>query len=432
MIALRDRARRRSERPGHSATTAHFQAAFPFLAEGGLGAPGVYIGRDACGGAWVYDPWAAYAQGLITGPNMLVLGQIGKGKSSFLKSYIARQFVFGREAWVIDPKGEYGPLARLLGGTVIRLEPGGSVRLNPLSPRMGREAQLSLLRSVAAAALRRELSPEEDAGLRVALRLVGEESRGEPTLPDVVEALLHPSDEMTAEVVMDLGQFASAVRQVALGLQRLCEGDLHGMFDGPTSPGLDLDARFVVLDLSGVQDSSALGILMTCTAAWLQGLAIERRRAAEAGEADPPKIIISVEEAWAITAELAVSEWLQRSAKLARAYGVQMIYVLHRLSDLGAAGAAGSREARIAEGLIADTDTKVVLAQPPDQVEALRNMLGLSATVAEVVPTLRRGEALWEVARRWFLVQHRHSSVEMGIVDTDARMVRHEAAGSEA
>jgi type IV secretory pathway VirB4 component len=415
---------RPAERPGHHATTAHFQAAFPFLAEGGLGAPGVYIGRDACGGAWVFDPWRAYEAGILSGPNMLVVGQLGRGKSAFLKSYIARQYVFGRQAWVLDPKGEFAPLADFLGGTVIALGPGGSVRLNPISSRMGSEGQLSLLRSVAAAALRRELTPEEDAGLRVALRAVSAAEPVEPTLPEVVAALLHPVAEMTADLVMDQGEFAVATRQVALALQRLCEGDLRGMFDGPTSSGLDFDASFVSLDLSAVQDSSALGILMTCAAAWLQGVVMERKRAAEAGEGEGAKVILAVDEAWRITADMGVAEWLQQSFKLSRAHGVQNIIALHRLSDLGAAGAAGSREARIAEGLIADADTKVIFAQPADQIAALRSLLGLSATEAELVPTLRRGEALWQVGRREFLVQHRLSSVEQCLVDTDARMVR--------
>ena len=47
--------RRAGERPGHGGTTAHFQAVYPFLGQGGLGAPGAYIGRDAYGGAWMYD-----------------------------------------------------------------------------------------------------------------------------------------------------------------------------------------------------------------------------------------------------------------------------------------------------------------------------------------------------------------------------------------
>jgi type IV secretory pathway VirB4 component len=429
------RRHRRGERPGHSATTAHFQAAYPFLAEGGLGAPGTYIGRDAYGGAWVFDPWAAYEHGVLTGPNMLVVGQIGKGKSAFLKSYICRQHVFGRQAWALDPKSEYAPLARALGGRPIALAPGGKVQLNPLSPRAGREGQLSLLRSVAAAALRRELAPEEDAGLRVALEAVSETATVEPTLPDVVEALLHPSEEMVAKLVTTAESFAEATRQVALALQRLCHGDLRGMFDGPTSGGLDLDAPLVVLDLSAVEDSAALGILMTCAAAWLQGVVMERKRAAEAGEGSGAKVIVAVDEAWRITSDLGAAEWLQRSFKLSRAHGVQNIIALHRLSDLGAAGAAGSREARIAEGLIADADTKVIYAQPPDQIEALRNLLGLTETEVELIPTLRRGEALWQVGRRSFLVQHRLSSLEQELVDTDGRMVEHRdlvAAGEGA
>ena len=36
------------------------------------------------------------------------------------------------DAWVVDPKGEYGPLARAWGVTPVALRPGGSVRLNPL------------------------------------------------------------------------------------------------------------------------------------------------------------------------------------------------------------------------------------------------------------------------------------------------------------
>lgn len=53
---------RRGERPGHSATTAHFQAAYPFLGQGGLGARGVYIGTDAFG-AWAFDPGSSTRAG---------------------------------------------------------------------------------------------------------------------------------------------------------------------------------------------------------------------------------------------------------------------------------------------------------------------------------------------------------------------------------
>jgi hypothetical protein len=315
---------RRGSRPGFSMTTAHFQAAYPFLAQGGLQAPGVYIGRDATGGAFAFDPWELYARRIIRSPNMLVLGGIGYAKSALLKTYVFRQHVFGRQAWVIDVKGEYGPLAAALGVAPIRLAPGGEVRLNPIERRGGRESQLSLLRSVAVAALRRELAPEEDAGLRVALDLVNEEAGArEPTLPMVVDALLHPRTSMVEGVSAPSAEdFAEANRNSALALQRLCEGDLRGMFDGPTTDGIDFEAPLVVLDLSAMENSSALGILMTCAGAWQQAILLERKRRAQQEDIVVPKVLSIVEEVWRVANQIGVAEWLQSNFKLCRAVGI--------------------------------------------------------------------------------------------------------------
>jgi hypothetical protein len=78
----------------------------------------------------------------------------------------------------------------------------------------------------------------------------------------------------------------------------------------------------------------------------------------------------------------------------------------------------------LALGLLADSETRVVYAQPPGEVERAGPLLGLSSTEAELVPHLQRGVALWKVGTRAFLVQHRLSPHEMAIVDTDARMDR--------
>jgi hypothetical protein len=206
---------------------------------GGLGAPGVYVGTDAFGGAWAFDPWELYARRIMRSPNAIVLGGISYAKSTLIKTYIYRQYLFGRQAWVIDVKGEYGPLAAALGRRTIRLEPGGEVRLNPLERRGGREGQLALLRSVALAALRRDLEPEEDAALGVALDQVNEEAGVfEPTLPMVVDVLLHPREAQVAGVsAAGAAEFAGAARDVALALQRLCDGDLRGSSTGRPAGG---------------------------------------------------------------------------------------------------------------------------------------------------------------------------------------------------
>ena len=86
------------------------------------------------GGSFVFDPFELYAQGVVSNPNMVVFGQIGRGKSAFVKTFLWRQAVFGRKAWVVDPKGEYSDLAAAWGVRPVALRPGGAIRLNPLDP----------------------------------------------------------------------------------------------------------------------------------------------------------------------------------------------------------------------------------------------------------------------------------------------------------
>src|SRR5918999_5320282 len=149
------------ERPGHRATTASVQAIYPFVTEAGLGPRGAYVGRDLYGGSFTYDPFALYERRVLTNPNMLVIGEVGTAKSSLVKTYCYRQAVFGRRAWIGDPKGEYAPLARALGVEPIRLAPGGSVKLNPLDNSAADSSRLLLAQALAATALRRQLEPEE-------------------------------------------------------------------------------------------------------------------------------------------------------------------------------------------------------------------------------------------------------------------------------
>jgi hypothetical protein len=409
--------------PGHRTTTAHIQAAYPFVAEGGLGGRGVYIGRDVYGGSFCYDPWELYGREL-TSPNAVVIGIVGRAKSSLVKTYVFRQSVFGRQAWIVDVKGEYNRLAEALDVQPITLSPGGSIRLNPLTPRAGAERQLNLLYSVGAAALERPLTPEEKRGAQEALHVLQLRSDSEPTLPDVVDVLMHPSAEMADALAMRADELAVSVRPMAFALDQLCSGNLRGMFDGPTTPGLDLDAPLVVLNLRAVLNThtTALGILMTCATAWLQAMIDAETDSRSA------KRIVVVDEAWRILSNLGIGEWLQQSFKLSRGLGTQNVVVMHRLSDLRATGAEGSREVRLAEGLLADAETKIIYAQPPDQLPQTRELLGLTDTEAEILPHLRRGWALWKVGQRSFLVQHRLSPFEHELVDTDARMAVRAAA----
>ena len=385
------------------ATTRHLGAAYPFLSEPGLfAAPGagrgVLVGRDLLGATFSYDPFELYRNGALTNPNMVVIGQIGRGKSAFVKTYLWRLAAFGRRAWVVDPKGEYGALARAWGVEPVALRPGGSIRLNPLDavPTTTRSGpgtgtgtgtgsdddevarrRCELLASLSAASLGRSLLPTERSALDLAV--AGATSATSPpdrttpgagpTVPMVVDALLRPDERSARDVGTDAAGLAADGRNVALELRRLVAGDLRGMFDGPTSKGIRLDAPLVVLDLSAVYHSAALGILMTCATAWLQaGLA-----GASLGNEG---VVVVVDEAWAILANLGVARWLQSSWKLSRARGVSNVAVLHRLSDLDTTGGAGSEQVGLAQGLLADSETRVVYAQPPGEARPRRSPTG--------------------------------------------------------
>ncbi len=338
-------------------------------------------------------------------------------------TYLWRQMIFGRTAWIIDPKGEYDKLAEVCGVTPIRFVSGGHIRLNPLDPMIGGEAQLALLRSISEVMLGRNLRPEEDACLeRAHDEAVIEAARrgAQPTVPQVVARLLEPSDAAAQELRTSTARMAEDGRQLALSLRRMGAGDLRGMFDGPTSRGLNLAGRLVVFNLREVKDE-ARPILMACTAAWLQG---------SWARDDGIRRIVVLDEAWVVLRHLAIARWLRESWKLARQYGVQNIAVMHRLSDLTAAGEAGSEQVQLAKGLLEDSETRVIYRQSPGEVEAARELLGLTQTEVDQIPTLERGEALWRVGRRSFIVQHRlEPATEREIVDTDANMATRSLPG---
>jgi type IV secretory pathway VirB4 component len=229
--------------------------------------------------------------------------------------------------------------------------------------------------------------------------------------------MFDPSAEMAARLQTTPEALAADSRRAALALQDLCEGPLRGIFDGPTSSGLDLQARLLVLDLHAVRDSPAVGILMACATAWMSA-----QLACTAENPGRERLMNVADESWKIIQHTGLGEWFQSNFKLARQFGVLNLVVLHKLGDLQAAGDAGSRAARIAEGLIADASTRIIYHQDESQIRLTRELLGLSVTEAQLLTQLTPGQALWRVGSRSFVVQHYRSRLEQQLTNTDTGM----------
>lgn len=405
--------------PAVTLTTRHSPVAYPWQRCQTVPDRGVPIGINSLAGGQLfrYDPWVCYATGAVTSPNMVLAGQLGRGKSALVKTYLHRQLALGRQAYVLDPKGEYAPLAAADGLSRISLRPGGIERLNPLDPApdaTSREqivtSRTGVIAALAGTGLGRPLTGEEHSAVAAAVRPLDERTA---TLGQVTAALLHPSQAMAAEVATTPDALATALRRVALELHRLLSGDLAGMIDGPTTVRPDPNGPGVVVDLSKVTSTDAQAVVMVCAGAWLA--------AAIDVETDRRRLLL-VDEAWALLARGATTGWLQRTSKLARARGVQLITVVHRLSDLAAQADAGSATRAQAEGLLADADTRVIYGQASGEKHLARTLLGLTDPEADEVCTLRSYRGLWKVGEHTAVVDHVLTSTEHPLVDTDTRM----------
>jgi type IV secretory pathway VirB4 component len=411
--------------PEHAATTANVSALYPFMAGGGLPRRGVYIGEDRFGGGFVFSPFELYAAKIVSGPNAVVFGRIGRAKSALMKTLLYRSVIFGTRAFVLDPKGEYRALAEALGLQVVYLRPGREVRLNPLDAMAGLNdsqvelQQLELLQALTETMLARRLASEERTAIELGLgsaRRRAAATRTQPTIPDVVDAMRRPETGVGDPVGLDDDEVRRFGRQAALELRRLVTGDMRGMFDGLTTRGLPLDGEVVVLDLSGVYHSAGLPLVMTCIMAWLRRL-LEAR-------AGRHHTYVVVDEAWVPLSELAIVRWLREGIKLSRQFGTSWWLVLHKVGDLAAVGAAGSEQARVAQGLLEDLEIRVIYAQSAGEIARHGELLGLTETERALLPRLGQGRGLWKIGERSAVVQARISPDEVPIVDSDQAMHR--------
>jgi hypothetical protein len=332
-----------------------------------------------------------------------------------------------------------------VGGQAIELGGGTGARLNPLDEgpkpkyltshdgvrelvtdtawfELVQQRRRDLLRSITEAALGRAMVPVESTALHAALDEAVRTNKV-PVLPHVVTAMFDPPNDVIGS---SRAQLIDDGREVAHAINRLVGGDLGGLFDGPSTVRFDADLPMVSLDLSRIAGSDAkIGMVMTCASSWM-----------EAALQDPSggSRWVIYDEAWRVLKQPALLARMQSQWKLSRALGIANLMVIHRLSDLDAVGDANSESRNLALGLLADCSTKIIYAQERGEDAKTGAALGLSSTEIDQLSSLARGEGLWRIGERSFVVRHVCTPGELALFDTNQKMtiIPREFSNSEA
>jgi type IV secretory pathway VirB4 component len=344
----------------------------------------------------VYDPFDGYEAGIVSNPNMIVAGSIGAGKSTVVKMLLDRALARGRRVVVIDPKGEYVALARSYGVVPVQLGVDGWCDPFPIDEKEKRD----FVRALVATAQGSSLTGEQHYAVDEMFQRL---SASRPT------RLLRALYEDLRPYVQS-GE-SSVERTLALTLYRFVHGDLAGLFDGEGDP-MAFRGNLVVLDLSAQWSSESLSI------AALSAVAAAQQVAAGHGEFG----YLVLDEAWALLADSHALKWLQGSWKLARSRGLSHVLVLHRWTDVAAAGDEGSAQRERAQGLLRECETALLFRQPPDEAHEMGVALGLHAREEQYLTALPKGAALVRYGSFRSIVQFQPDDRDTMFIDTDGAM----------
>ncbi|SCE18689.1 hypothetical protein GA0115241_11062 [Streptomyces sp. DpondAA-D4] len=327
---------------------------FPFLLGAGLPPRGVPVGRDVLTGELVCLDPAGWVGKLTTNANVWIMSQPGAGKSALVKRMLLFHALFGYMPVIPgDVKGEYSELVCQLGGSVVRIGDGIG-RLNPLDSGplkrrlhlLGpseRDNVLDILNSRRLETLGALLATKHGLGrtpdevqrsaLTLAVQIAADRSHGEdPIVPDVVTVLRQAPEALQAKLAAHGDTYKDLTRSVIAGLENLCSGPLKGLFDGPTTQQLDVDAPAVSVDISRLRARGTDTISAGMIATW--AYAYSSIDSARSTGLMSRRLILPMDEMWrALRSGPGLVDAMDSIGRLSRGDGDITIYITHSLLD---------------------------------------------------------------------------------------------------
>lgn len=314
--------------------------------------------------------------------NGMIFGSSGSGKSMAAKQEIMAVLLGSKDdVIVIDPEGEYAPMAALLGGEVIRISPGGETRLNPFDIEMGTKED--------------PISEKSDFIYSFFETIMGDRyglSPGQKSILDrcvkkVYEPFLTSYDSKTGlydrETLPTLKDFYWLLRdqdtydamQLADSLEIYAVGS-QALFSGQTN--VDPSKRFVVYDISAIGTGlKPLGLLVVLNNVWTRIVA---------GRENRRYTWFYIDEAHLLFGSRASAEFMKNCFKRARKYLGIPTGITQNVSDL--------LENDIARTIISNCEFVQMLNQAALDRAQLGDLLNISPTQLDYVTDAPVGQGL--------------------------------------
>lgn len=375
-----DRAQRTAAVPSLAAATA-----WPWLTTPPPSAGGHLIGTLDNGAPFCFDPHAWYEASFTNAMNVALIGATGSGKSTAAAAIALRALAHrDRHVLVIDGKSDWARYAQAYGGTVVRFT-GTSTAINMLEvpagldPSVAADMRMRATRVLLEIIAERKLTDTELLALSVATTDLPVDAR----LSDVREAIAHPQTDSDASLT-------DAGRSLLAPLMRLTSpgSSFAQLLDRPSTVTFDPTSPLFVVSLGDLEVTSDLReCVIAAVQAWMHAATMAKQG----------KRILVLDEAWQLLKYEAAAVAHAERLRLARAYGLSTVMVLHRPGDISMFGDPGSTHRASVEAVFNLSDVHIIGKLNYDDASEARRLLHLNDVETDAIRAAPTGTMLWSV-----------------------------------
>lgn len=318
--------------------------------------------------------------------NGIILGTPGSGKSFSAKREMMSVLLnTDSEVYVIDPEGEYAPLAKVLGGEVIRISAGSKVYVNPLDMDLDyaddkdpvtlkADYICSLCETILGG--RYGLSVTQHSIIDRCVRKVYQPyldyMRKHPELGTCDKTKMPTLKNLYNEI---LSQEEGEARTIALALERFVTGSLD-MFAHRTN--VNTSSRFIVYDIKDIGNGlKELGLQVCLNDIWNKTIANKKRH---------KRTWFYIDEFYLLTQTESSALFLQQIFKRARKWGGVPTGITQNVEDMLISPQARS--------ILSNCDFVMMLNQSPNDKQDLAKMFNISPTQLSYITNADAGQGL--------------------------------------